>query len=220
LEDISAKKKLKETLLTKKPRKYGKEVIIATLTAIFLISLLYWQFQSSQREMLAVVPQKIFVEGEIWRVFTATLIHSDLGHFISNALLLGIFGYFIYSFFGLWVFPLGSFLAGGLINFLSALTYHPQVRLLGASGVVFYMVAFWLTLYFLIQRQLSLPRRILNTLAISLILMIPESFKVEVSYRTHAIGFLLGLLSGAIYFKMNQVKIRSHEVWEWDLEEQ
>lgn len=221
MEDIGGmKKKLKATLLTKKPKRYAKEVVLGTLTFIFLVSLLNWQPEFARRDLLAVIPQRILQEGEIWRVFTAILIHADLGHFLSNALLLGIFGYFIYSFFGLWVFPFGCFIAGGIINFISALTYNPQIHLLGASGVVFFMVAFWLTMYFFLQRQLSLQKRILNTLAISLILMIPESFKVEVSYRTHAIGFFLGLILGAAYFMINKIKIRSHEVWEFEVDDE
>jgi len=205
---------LKSTLISRKPERQGKTVIAICLLVIFLFSTIYWKDAFGLRQWLWSSQQTVFEGGEVWRLFTAVLVHSDLGHFLGNSLLFGIFGYMIYAYFGLRAFPLTAFLAGGLINFLSLMTYDPKIRLIGASGVVYYLVGFWLVLYHLIQRGLSLKRRVLNTSAVTLVLLIPETFKFNVSYRTHAIGFAVGLAFGAIFFIRNKEQIRKKEIWE------
>jgi hypothetical protein len=76
------------------------------------------------------------------------------------------------------------------------------------------MAAFWLTLYFGIERGISKIRRFMNTAAFVAVLLIPEALQERVSYLSHAVGFGLGIMIGILYFFANRKRIRSYEVWQ------
>ena len=68
---------------------------------------------------------------------TAIAVHTDMAHFVSNAILLAFFSYLLFGYFGFWVFPVLGLALAGLTNYLSLLTYPPEVSLVGASGLVY-----------------------------------------------------------------------------------
>ena len=74
--------------------------------------------------------------GEWWRLFTATLLHADLGHLATNA----VFGFVLLGLTmgqcGTGVGLLAAYLAGAGGNVASWLVYGHMQRGLGASGVV------------------------------------------------------------------------------------
>lgn len=74
--------------------------------------------------------------GEWWRLFTATLLHADLGHLATNA----VFGFLLIGLAmgqcGTGVGLLAAFLAGAGGNVASWLVYGEAHHGLGASGVV------------------------------------------------------------------------------------
>ena len=74
------------------------------------------------------------------------------------------------------------------------------------------MAAFWLALYMGIERRLTPLRRVVNSVAFTLMLLTPETFEPRVSYRTHAIGYGVGLMAGAFYFTLNRARFRAAEV--------
>ena len=125
--------------------------------------------------------------------------------------MLSIFVFFTYGYFGVWVFPVLSIFGGSVVNLISIATYGDEIRLLGASGLVYFLGAWWLTMYFFIQRQYSLPNRILRLIGIALMVFFPTSFVPTTSYRTHAIGFLCGAVFALIYFYIYKQSIRSYE---------
>ncbi len=199
------------TLITKRPHVSSLLVSAGTALFIILFTQMYWLDLFSLADSLPAIHSNVFDKGEIWRLFTATLIHSDIGHLGSNLYMLSILGYFVYGYFGASLYPLWTFLGAGFVNLLSIYTYSPNVRLLGASGWVYLLGGFWLTLYLLIQRQYSLSSRALRVFGISLMVFFPTSFEPTTSYRTHFIGFVVGIAMALIYFRRHKKEIRKHE---------
>lgn len=54
----------------------------------------------------------------------------------------------------------------------------------------------------------------MKTVAVGIFVLVPGEFKPQVSYYAHAVGLLLGVVSGVIYFLMFGKKYQSYERWE------
>lgn len=206
---------VRQTWLTLKPA--ADSGFVATLSSALLAlgSLVYLYDLGSLKNWMAASPEAVFGRQEYWRLWTTLFAHADLGHFVSNAFLFFILGFLLYGYFGSRLFPLAAFLWGGLINLLVLTTYPIDTRLIGASGVVYWLGGVWLVLYFFLSRQKNLSQRWLRTLGVSLMIFMPaETFAPNVSYRTHFVGFALGLMVGGWHFWRNRDRFRQAEVRE------
>src|SRR3954469_6156010 len=145
------------------------------LAVILGISLLAWRNGASLLPVLAATSDGVFTKHEYWRIFTAIAVHADVMHVVSNVVLLTLFTYLLYGYFGFWIFPVLSLTMGGLINYISILTYPSGVMLLGASGLVYWMAGFWLTMYLLVERSVAPGQRTLRAVCLSLIVLVPSS---------------------------------------------
>lgn len=218
VDELSEPKMVKEsrliqTLITTKPDSKSFLVSAGMLLIIGIVTQIFWKDLYGVADLLPVSKKSLFVHGEVWRAFTATLIHADLGHYLSNAYMLFIFGYFIYGYFGAMVYPLYGFLLSGIVNALTVVTYPEETRLLGASGMVYWLGGFWLTSYFFIQRQHPPLNRTLRVLGIGVMVFFPTSFVPTTSYRAHAIGFGVGAAFAVLHFFLNKSSIRSYEAF-------
>jgi rhomboid protease GluP len=204
--------KLVRTFLSSEPRASGVFWATSVLILMFILTGCGWTsiFQS---DLLTASREEIFQSHEYWRLFTTTAMHADAVHFFSNALFFWIFAYFLNGYFGAWIFPTLCIFAGALINFATLYFYTPESILLGASGVVYFMAAFWITLFFLIERGRSIAKRLLISTGVSLALFFPSTFEPHVSYLAHAFGFGFGITAGAIYFLLRRDPLRRAEVW-------
>jgi rhomboid protease GluP len=208
------KAKLTRTLLSMKPENGSALTSLLSLFVLSVIFVLYQENDFGFADHLTANAVLVFGHHQYWRLFTAPLLHADLEHLTSNALFFAGLAYLLNGYFGFWIFPLTSFLIGGLINLIVLQVYSPEVFVLGASGIVYFMATFWLTLYFGIERGISKIRRLMNTTAFVTVLLIPEAFQERVSYLSHAVGFGLGIIVGILYFFARRKKIRSYEIWE------
>jgi rhomboid protease GluP len=208
---IIEEKHLVGTMITGKLS--AKAFIVASLTTILFMSvtMFYWLAPDTIADLFPAVHSQIFQHGQIWRVFSAMFVHADLEHLLSNMYMLWIFSFFVFGYFGFGIFPISSILLGAAANAMAVLTYGPTTELLGASGLVYILGGFWLTLYPLIQRQYSVANRLIRAVGIALIIFAPSTFIPTTSYITHAIGFVLGVVLGIFYFIKNKDEIRSHE---------
>jgi len=206
-------KRLVQTLISQRPPQGSLFMVSLFLLFVVLITQLFWIDFWGFADKLPALHKNVLVQGEWWRIFTATLIHSNLGHLLSNLYMLGIFSYFIYSYFGLAIYPILSFFMAGLVNLLCVYTYPPEVRLLGASGLVYLLGGFWLTMYFFIQRQYAWLQRSLRVLGMALMVFFPTSFEPTTSYRAHFFGFVAGIILGCLYFSDNYKSIQNKEVY-------
>ncbi len=192
------------------------EVAALSVLTILGISLLAWQNGAALLPTLAATSQGALKEQEYWRLLTAVAVHTDIVHFFSNALFLAFFPYLLFGYFGFWVFPVLGLALAGLTNYLSLLTYPPEVSLVGASGLVYWMAGFWLSMYLLVDRSLALGKRIMRAVVIALLVLFPTTLQENVGYRVHAIGFGLGVASAFVYFQRNRAFIRATEVVEME----
>ena len=163
---------------------------------------------------LSATPEAVFTKQEYWRAWTALFAHADLGHLLSNSMILLPLSVLLTGYFGYVFFPLTGVLMGGLTNFLVLKTLPAQTSLLGISGVVNWMGAAWLTLFLLIDRRKSFRRRFAVAVFLTIMLFVPETFRPEVSYLSHFIGFALGILSALLYYFINSAKIQAAEIKE------
>ena len=205
--------RIKSTLLSQKPREESLLIALLSVTVLLFVSLLCWR-NPSLLNLLAASRHQVVGEQEYWRLLTTTAIHADLTHFLSNTILFAFFTFLLYGYFGFWVFPVAVLALGSLTNYLSLLTYPENTQLIGASGLVYLMAGFWLTIYVLVERTHPLKRRVLVAMGIALIVLVPSSLTPRVSYRTHAMGCGFGIIAALGYFQARKEQIRSLETFQ------
>lgn len=212
--------RVRSTLLSQRPHPYSWMVSTIALLTCGLVSVAAWQPDRAFYFSWAAVPARVFEDYEFWRLVTALAVHADMKHLLSNALLLGIFSYLLFGYFGFWVFPAASVLLGAAVNYLSLMTYPPEIRLVGASGMIYGMAGFWLAMFLLVERRLRFRRRILHGVGVGLVLLVPTALERAVSYRSHGFGFGLGVALAVGYFFLRREWIRSQEVREQPVSEE
>jgi rhomboid protease GluP len=206
--------RVRETLLSRKPRKWSLEVAALSLAAMQAASLLAWRAGAALLPSLAATPEGVFGAHQYWRLLTAVAVHADVMHFVSNAPFVAFFAYLLFGTFGFRVFPLLGLAMAALTNYFALLTYPPGVELIGASGLVYWMAGFWLSMYLLVERSVNPGKRVLRAVCLGLLVLAPSTFEADVSYQTHAIGLALGVASALVYFRLHRRSIRSAEVVE------
>ncbi|MBC7662036.1 MAG: rhomboid family intramembrane serine protease [Chitinophagaceae bacterium] len=166
---------------------FGPVLFIVFCLALSLMSWL------SPSDFLVATQTNVFKRGEWWRLLSSPFVHADLLHLASNSMLLLIFATLLSNYFGRWAFPVLSILGAAATEAIALMTYPPNIRLVGASGMVYLMVGMWLVYFAKHSSYLKMSHRIMRVIAFSLIVLVPSSIEPEVSYRSHAIGFALGL---------------------------
>lgn len=186
--------------LKRQKNNWGVPAVIVAVGTCLIFSMFYWEQNGAFTDLIAASANSVFEKGEYWRLFTSVFAHGDLDHFLSNMLMLSFLTYFVTAFYGI-AAALFAFLAGALINLGTLQWIGGDTALVGASGVVYYLWGFWLSLYVCIQKQLTLIGRFLRVGAIFLVLLIPTTYSPSTSYFAHYFGFVIGALAGtALYF--------------------
>ena len=150
---------VKETHLSRKPKRGSPWVALASILLLLIVSLAYWFDLFGIAPFLPAVPEEVLQDGEIWRLLTSIGTHADVRHFLSNGIAFGVLSFLLYGYFGGMVYPVLTWALGTLVTGLALVTYPPRTYLLGASGVVYLMAGFWLTMYLGIERRLSPGKR-------------------------------------------------------------
>ena len=170
--------RVRETLLSRKPREWSLEIAALFLSMIMGFSLLAWR-NGGLLPTLAATSEGVLKQGEYWRLLTAIAVHGDVMHVLSNAILLTFFTYLLFGYFGFWVFPAMSLAMAGLTNYISLLTYPSEVSLIGASGLVYWMAGFWLSMYLLVERSVGPGKRALRVVCLALLVLLPTTFQAN-----------------------------------------
>ncbi len=184
-----------------KPRSYlQRKPSIKSLNPALILFILciaassfHWTHDSSK---LWVSYNSIYIDKEYWRLLSTLFTHADSIHLLSNSMLFLIFGWILHDFFGFLAFPVISTLTGVVTAFITMHFHDPQARMLGASGMIYAMVAMWIVLYVTYEKNYSVPMRFLRTIGFSLAMLFPTSFQIETDYIAHAIGFAVGIFAG------------------------
>lgn len=200
-----------ETLLSRNPRRGAAAAVAWTLGVLGAISSLYWWGPRELADALPASGEAVFGRGESWRLLTAMGAHADGIHLLSNAFFLSWLIYFSYGAFGPTLFPWAAVPAAALSLAVTLEGYAPNIRIVGASGLLYLLAGAWLTLYVLVERRLTVPKRLLRAVGVFLVVLVPTSIEPEVSYRAHAIGFFFGVCLALAYFLARRDTIRGAE---------
>ena len=202
---------VRETHLSRKPNRGAGLVAVGSMGLLTFMSVVYWTDAMGLGSALPASRSLVYGDGEYWRLFTTMGAHADLEHLLSNGIVLTVLAFLLYGYYGGGVYPASCVALGGLVTGLSISSYPAETRLVGASGLVYLMVAFWLTLYLLIERKQVMYKRIVRAVGFGLIVLMPASIEPTVSYRTHAIGFAVGVAFGFFYFARHRDVLRGAE---------
>jgi rhomboid protease GluP len=159
-----------------------------------------------ERDYLWISGDSIFMDHEYWRLLTAIFTHSDISHLLSNAPIFLVFGWMLKAYFGLSAFPIASIGIGLITNAITVAVYDPRIHLIGASGMAYGMVSLWLVFYIHNDTYYSLPFRIFRALGFAVIMMFPTTFEPQVSYLSHAIGLVTGMMAGLVLTRFIPVR--------------
>jgi len=70
--------RVRETLLSEKPRNWSLEVAALSVAAIQAVSLLAWRNGAALLPTLAATSEGVLKEREYWRLLTAVAVHADV----------------------------------------------------------------------------------------------------------------------------------------------
>lgn len=204
------------TILSKKPGKDAARAVAWTLGILAVVSALYWWGPPGFADALPASGETVFEQGETWRLLTAIAAHADAIHLLSNAVFLAWLIYLSYGAFGPSLYPWSAAPLSAVALAVTLEGYPPNIRVVGASGMLYLLAGAWLTLYVLVERRLSVAKRIVRVVGFFLVVLVPTSIRPEVSYRAHGIGLFFGICLGLAYFLARRDTIRAGERWEWD----
>ncbi len=175
-----------------------KSVMPALFFSILFIIFTYTLSNNSFTDYLWASHDAIFIKHEYWRILTAVFTHSDGMHLLSNMPFFIIFGFILYDYFGFILFPVISLITGVAANIITLWFYPGNIKLVGASGMIYGMVSLWLVLYIFHDTDHTMTRRIFRATGFTLIVLFPETYNPSTSYLAHAAGFIIGILSALI----------------------
>ena len=150
---------------------------------------------------------EVFRQHQYWRLISATFMHDDFAHILSNGWMFCAFGWFLRQAYGFLIFPVLALLMGVVTMGLALWGHGPGVHVVGASGMIYAMVAFWLVSYLRYEVRFSFWMRLMRAVAFVLIMLIPEELKPHTSYIAHAMGFGVGVLTAVALLPVRLVKL-------------
>lgn len=206
---------IKRVFLSNRPKTEAAWGVFSSFVLFMLFFSIYHEDLFGFSKFVASSSEAVFGKHEYWRLFTAVFVHADLMHLLSNSLFFGGLAFLLGGYFGFFIFPVLTVFAGALIQYISLMTYESGITLVGSSGVVYFMAAFWLALYCGIERRISILQRLMSSGAFTLVLLIPTAVRSEVSERTHLIGYITGWIAGGIYFFIRRKDFRKAEQVQW-----
>ncbi len=141
--------------------------------------------------------------GQWWRLFTAIMLHGDLGHLLANLALGALWIGLAMGRYGTGIALLAAYLAGVLGNFTSFWLGPPHHSSLGASGMIFgalgllaaQSVGLW-------WKTRQVPKRALASLLAGLMLLVLLGLSYRADVLAHCGGFAGGVLLGAVLASM------------------
>jgi rhomboid protease GluP len=175
------------------------------LSLAFGVSVFSWNDRSIET---ATSGFDLFHNGQLFQLLTALFAHGSIEHFLSNALPLLVFSWLLAGYFGFWLFPVVPLVIGVLSNLVTVSVYAPNVRLLGASGMIYGMVALWLVLFLKFSKNVNWVVKVMRSAGFVLLLLFPTQYEPHVSYLAHASGFAVGVGAGFVvlpFVKTNSV---------------
>ena len=188
-----------------------------SLASMVFACMINWSWSGTSMAPMVASGEAVFQKQEYWRLFTALLGHGDVMHLLHNAPIFWFFAWILNAYFGLAVAGVLTLILGLASNAVTLWTYEPKVQLLGASGMIYGMVAMWLVLYIRFDRKGWWVKRVVRSLGFSLLVLFPQTFEVNTSYMAHASGFLIGIVLAVLWipFAMKYAPVRHDPYYRW-----
>lgn len=139
-------------------------------------------------------------EGQLWRLVTPTFLHSALTHFIFNMLALLIFGPAIERMLRPFRFIIFYLLCGIGANTITFLVKPLTYSHLGASGVIFGLLGFYLYIVFF-KAKLLTKQDSQMIKAMTAITFIMSFLQPNVNFIAHFSGCLIGFIVAQFFTK-------------------
>jgi membrane associated rhomboid family serine protease len=111
------------------------------------------------------------------------------------------------AYFGVWVFLAGAIFIGLTSNAFTVALYQPETSLIGASGVVYGVIAMWLVLYMRFDDENNIAKKSMRVVGFVLMLLFPTTYEHTTSYLAHGSGFVFGILAGASILPFAKLRI-------------
>jgi membrane associated rhomboid family serine protease len=174
-------------------------VAVASLLLGFYFATVQWLPTMSWFERGSADAQRI-LEGELWRTVTALTLHADIGHALSNAVVVGLFFSALSSMVGAGLGAALILLAGAGGNLANAFLHGSPHDSVGASTAVFGAVGLLASLGLIRRRRQPFSRRrawLPVAAALALLGMLGSGGQ-RVDIWAHLFGLLVGALLGVI----------------------
>jgi rhomboid protease GluP len=210
---------IRENWFSRPPKKVAKTVTILMSFLLFISGVYYLQNIFQLQDLMSASADSVFHKKEYWRLWTTLFAHGDMGHLMNNALLFIPLTYLLAAYYGPLFFPVFGLLLGGLTNAIVLSTMPAYTQLIGISGVVYWMGGAWLTLFLIIDRRKNLKYRFANVLFLMLMIFIPETYWPHISYLSHFVGFVFGILSAITLYYIKREQFLKAEVVEYIYED-
>lgn len=145
-----------------------------------------------------IVDSGKLADGEWWRLVTATMLHGDGPHLLSNCTIGIIFLGLAMATYGPGLALLSTFLSGAAANVVSYIIYQHPYRALGSSGMVMaalgMLAAHSLWLW---QTQRPVGPVVLRSVLGGVLLLVLMGFDPASDVVAHVSGFVMGGIFGA-----------------------
>ncbi len=203
-EDFEPEPPRPEGPLNKLPSAKHFKPAVLLFVLFYIASVLFSKYPVG--EQLWASGETVFTNHEYWRLITSVFTHSDLFHLLSNTFMFLIFGWLLRAYFGFFVFPVVSLLIGIITTLITIGLYEPHIRLVGASGMNYGMVALWLVFYLRYDIDRRIPVRIFRIVGFIMVMMLPTTLSPQTSYLAHALGFGIGITFGLLLLPFVNVR--------------
>jgi rhomboid protease GluP len=180
-------------------------VILGVLLAMFFVQVLYgivvydsWMtFNDADIRALVDLGAKVnplIAQGQVWRLFTATLLHNGIIHLMFNLYALFALGPMLEAYIG-WRRFLIIYLLGGLFGSLLSYAFSESISV-GASGAIFGIIGATTVYFFRYRNNFGAQgRAILQNMIV--VIVINLIFGFTAGYIDN-FGHIGGLLGGAL----------------------
>jgi rhomboid protease GluP len=194
----------RRALFTSTPRVFVTQALVAINCAVFVVmvctgvSLMTPDVKELIRWGANYGPRTI--NGEWWRLLTATFIHSGIIHLGLNMVILYNAGMLVERLLGNLGF-LVMYLVSGVLASVASLLIHPDIASVGASGAVFGVIG--ALGGFLLRQRHAIPREVLQPLGKNVLLFIVLNLAFSlavprVDMSAHVGGLIAGFLCGLV----------------------
>jgi membrane associated rhomboid family serine protease len=170
-------------------------IFFAMMTAV---SILKWS-DPERFYYFDVTKASITESHQYWRLITAIFGHGNLDHLMHNLPIYLFFAWLLQGYFGLLASVVLPLIIGVLSNGWTIYFYDENVHLLGASGMIFGMVALWLVLYVRFDRGNWWVKRVMRAVGFTMLVLFPQTYDPKVSYLAHLSGFICGVILGVLF---------------------